>query len=191
MSPLASPEKMLDLNFKQGSIFDQLFWEQLRCCKDVYHVQFTKAPREHLVCTEIRASIHAENVVKKWYRQAGSSWSTLLSPDLKRRLTLSKAHCHRNLEELKFLCACVHTCTCVLYLSTALSKRVLPVCQPNGQKLGQSELFNSFLGGEKTLPASSLGKEARTPFLWCTLMTHTAQAMPSVQFGAAGPKILK
>lgn len=60
---------------------------------------------------------------------------------------------------------------CVFYLSTALSKRVLPVCQPNGQKLGQSELFSSFLGGEETFPGPSLWKEARTPLSRCTLMT--------------------
>lgn len=61
----------------------------------------------------------------------------------------------------------------VLYLSTALSKRVLPVYQTNGQKLGQNELFSSFLGGEETLPAPSLRKEARTLLLWCKLTTHT------------------
>lgn len=69
----------------------------------------------------------------------------------------------------------VHVCARarVLYLSTALSKRVLPVYQTNGQKLGQNELFSSFLGGEETLPAPSLRKEARTLLLWCTLSTHT------------------
>lgn len=76
-------------------------------------------------------------------------------------------------KELKTLCACVRACKCVLYLSTAPSKRVLQVCQPNGQKLGQSELFSSFLGGEETLPATSLRKEARTLLLWCTFTTHT------------------
>lgn len=53
-------------------------------------------------------------------------------------------------------------CVCVFYLSTALSKRVLPVYQPNGQKLGQSELFRTFLGGEETLLAPSPRKEAMT-----------------------------
>lgn len=79
---------------------------------------------------------------------------------------------------------------CVFYLSTALSKRVLPVCQPNGQKLGQSELFSSFLGGEQTFPVPSLWKEARTPTL--AVHTHdTHAALPPVQIVATGPGILK
>lgn len=44
----------------------------------------------------------------------------------------------------------VDVCVClyVRKLSTTPGERVLAQCQPNGQKLGHSELFNSFLGGE-------------------------------------------
>lgn len=48
-------------------------------------------------------------------------------------------------------CVCDLVCAwgyvCVRKLSTTPGERVPVVCQPNGQKLGHGELFNSFLGG--------------------------------------------
>lgn len=42
----------------------------------------------------------------------------------------------------------VCVCVCVRKLSTSPGKRVPAVCQPNGQKLGHSELFSSFFQGK-------------------------------------------
>lgn len=57
MSPLASPEKRLDLNFKQGSIFDQF--------SSGNSSNAARTPREHLACPEIRASVQDEDIVIK------------------------------------------------------------------------------------------------------------------------------
>ena len=89
---------------------------------------------------------------------------------------------------------------CVRKLSTTPGERVPAVCQPNGQKLGHSELFNSFLGGEETLPISPLRKKKpKDPALIIHMHTHThtrtAQhvsqtTMPSVRSLATGPELL-